>query len=74
MEIQPGFNFSLAVQLESWGSHAEAESLRRALYRQLREERNLAFRTPAAFDREALHCRAVLDMRPLAAWRRSSFV
>ncbi len=73
-EIQPGFNFSLAAQLESWGLRAEADSLRRALFRQLYEERNLVFQTPAAFDRGTPHCRAVLNMRPLAAWWRASFV
>jgi non-lysosomal glucosylceramidase len=67
-EIQPGFNFSLAAQLAAWGLHEEADHLRRALYHQLYEERNLVFQTPAAFDRSSLSCRAVLNMRPLAAW------
>lgn len=67
-EIQPGFNFSLAAQLDSWGLREEADTLRRALFHQLHERRNLAFQTPAAFDRGALTCRAVLNMRPLAAW------
>jgi non-lysosomal glucosylceramidase len=67
-EIQPGFNFSLAAQLDAWGLRAEADRLRRALFHQLHERRNLAFQTPAAFDRGRPTCRAVLNMRPLAAW------
>ncbi len=67
-EIQPGFNFSLAAQLESWHLNDEADRLRLALYRQLYEKRNLVFQTPAAFDRGARTCRAILNMRPMAAW------
>ena len=67
-EIQPGFNFSLAAQLEAWGLGAEAETLRKALHHQLHERRNLVFQTPAAFDRASLRCRAVLNLRPMAAW------
>lgn len=67
-EIQPGFNFSLAAQLESWRLAEEADQLRRALYRQLYETRNLVFQTPAAYDRTSGTCRAILNMRPLAAW------
>ena len=67
-EIQPGFNFSLAAQLECWGMEEEADRLRRALHRQLHARRNLGFQTPAAFDRGAPTCRAVLNMRPLAVW------
>ncbi len=67
-EIQPGFNFSYAAQLESWGLSSEADMLRRALCRELHEKRNLVFQTPAAFDRGRQTCRAVLNMRPLAAW------
>ncbi len=67
-EIQPGFNFSLAAQLEAWGLRNEAETLRKALHFQLYERRNLVFQTPAAFDKGSLRCRAVLNMRPMAAW------
>ena len=67
-EIQPGFNFSLAAQLEAWGLAKEADTLRTALHRELYERRNLAFQTPAAFDRGTTTCRAVLNMRPMAAW------
>ena len=67
-EVQPGFNMSLAAQLEAWGLRDEAERLRRALHRELCEERNLAFQTPAAFDVGAGTCRAILNMRPLAVW------
>ena len=67
-EIQPGFNFSLAAQLDAWGLRNEADRLRRALYDQLYETRNLVFQTPAAFDRGSLSCRAILNMRPMAAW------
>ncbi len=67
-EIQPGFNFSYVAQLESWGLSDEADVIRRALYRELYERRNLVFQTPAAFDRGLPTCRAVLNMRPLAAW------
>ena len=67
-EIQPGFNFSLAAQLECWGLRDEAEQLRKALWRELHVKRNLVCQTPAAFDRGRMTCRAVLNMRPLAAW------
>ena len=67
-EIQPGFNFSLAAQLESWGLRAEAEQLRRALHRELYERRNLIYQTPAAYDRGDPTCRAIMNMRPLSAW------
>ena len=67
-EIQPGFNFSLAAQLDAWHLKEEADRIRRALYHQLYEKRNLVFQTPAAFDQGTLSCRAVLNMRPLAAW------
>ena len=67
-EIQPGFNFSLAAQLESWGLVVEADRLRRALYDQLYVKRNLVFQTPAAIDQGRLTCRAILNMRPLAVW------
>ena len=67
-EIQPGFNLSLAAQLEEWGLDDEADRLRRALHDQLHVRRNLAFQTPAAIDAGTDTCRAVLNMRPLAAW------
>lgn len=67
-EIQPGFNYSLAAQLASWGLAEEADRLYRALHRELHLRRNLVFQTPAAFDRGGLSCRAILNMRPLAAW------
>lgn len=67
-EIQPGFNFSLAAQFESWGLDDEADHLRRALYDQLYVKRNLVFQTPAAIDKGRLTCRAILNMRPLAVW------
>ena len=67
-EIQPGFNFSFAAQLESWNLASEADALRRALFRELYEKRNLVFQAPAAFDRGRLMCRAVLNMRTLSAW------
>ncbi len=67
-EIQPGFNFSLAAQLETWGLETEADRLRSALHRELHEVRNLVFQTPAAYDCGAMTCRAVLNMRPMAAW------
>ena len=70
-EIQPGFNFSLAAQFDHWGMEAEAASLRAAMYHHLHERRNLSFQTPAAFDRGATTCRAILNMRPMAAeWAR----
>ncbi|MXZ51329.1 MAG: hypothetical protein F4073_01710 [Rhodobacteraceae bacterium] len=67
-EIQPGFNFSFAAQLEEWGLLDEAEQLRKTLYHQLYVRRNLVFQTPAAYDKGQLTCRAILNMRPLAAW------
>ena len=67
-EIQPGFNLSLAAQLEEWDMGAEADELRRSLHRTLQVERNLAFQTPAAIDAGADTCRAVLNMRALAIW------
>ncbi|MCK0167208.1 non-lysosomal glucosylceramidase [Jannaschia sp. S6380] len=67
-EIQPGFNFSFAAQLEEWDLRAEADTLRRALYRELHERRNLAFQSPAAFDVETPTARAILNMRPLSIW------
>ena len=67
-EIQPGFNFSLAAQLEEWGLWPQAEALRKALHRQLYVERNLIFQTPAAFDVGAQTARAILNMRPLSVW------
>ena len=67
-EIQPGFNFSLAAQLEAWGLAAEAGELRRSLHRELYERRNLIFQTPAAYDRGRRTCRAIMNMRPLSVW------
>ncbi len=67
-EIQPGFNFSLAAQFESWGLRAESDALRKALRRELYDRRNLIYQTPAAFDRGGLTCRAVMNMRPLSVW------
>ncbi len=66
-EIQPGFNFSLAAQLDLWGMEPEADRLRAALCHQLHDRRNLSFQTPAAFDRGSMRCRAILNMRPMAA-------
>lgn len=67
-EIQPGFNYSFAAQLKAWGLADEAAAIYRAMHHQLHVRRNLVFQTPAAFDRGGLSCRAVLNMRPLAAW------
>lgn len=67
-EIQPGFNFSFAAQLEEWGLRDEANILRKALHRELHENRNLAYQTPAAFDPSTDTCRAILNMRPLSVW------
>ena len=67
-EIQPGFNYSLAAQLEEWGLDSEADELRKSLYQEMYVKRNLVFQTPAAYDRNRMTCRAVLNMRPLAAW------
>ena len=67
-EIQPGFNFSLAAQLEEWGLRREADTLRRALHHQLHEARNLIYQTPAAFDAGRPTARAILNMRPLSVW------
>lgn len=67
-EIQPGFNFSLAAQLEEWDLHAEADTLRKALHRELHIKRNLVFQTPAAIDPSKQTCRAILNMRPLSVW------
>ena len=67
-EIQPGFNYSFAAQLGAWGLTDEADRLYRALHEQLHVRRNLVFQTPAAYDRGRLSCRAILNMRPLAAW------
>ncbi len=65
-EIQPGFNFSFAAQLESWGLGSDADSLRRALHRELYMRRNLIFQTPAAYDRGRMTCRAIMNMRPMS--------
>ena len=43
-EIQPGFNFSLAAQLEEWDQWNEAETLRKSLYQELSVKRNLVFK------------------------------
>ncbi|HMO07955.1 MAG TPA: non-lysosomal glucosylceramidase [Paracoccaceae bacterium] len=67
-EIQPGFNLSLAAQMERWGLWDEGAALRRALRRELHETRNLVFQTPAAYDRGRDTARAILNMRALAAW------
>jgi non-lysosomal glucosylceramidase len=67
-EIQPGFNFSFAAQLEEWGLSDEANTLRKALHRELYEKRNLVYQTPAAFDASTNTCRAILNMRPLSVW------
>lgn len=67
-ENQPGFNFSLCAQLEEWGLNSEADQLRRSLYRELYEKRNLIYQTPAAFDATGPTARAILNMRPLSVW------
>lgn len=67
-EIQPGFNYSFAAQLATWGLREESDRLYRALHHELHVRRNLVFQTPAAYDRDRLSCRAILNMRPLAAW------
>lgn len=67
-EIQPGFNFSLAAQLEEWDLGSEADNLRKALHRELHVKRNLVFQTPAAIDTSSNTCRAILNMRPLSVW------
>ncbi len=67
-EIQPGFNFSFAAQLEEWGLNLEADRLRRTLFQELYERRNLIFQTPAAFDAASPTARAILNMRPLSVW------
>ena len=67
-EIQPGFNMSFAAQLECWDLNAEANTVRKALFDELYVRRNLVFQTPAAFDRGTMSCRAILNMRPMAAW------
>ena len=67
-EIQPGFNYSFAAQLAAWGLTEQADTLYRALHQQAHVRRNLVFQTPAAYDRDRMSCRAILNMRPLAAW------
>lgn len=67
-EIQPGFNFSLAAQLEEWDLRTEADTLRKALHNELHIKRNLVYQTPAAIDTSADTCRAILNMRPLSVW------
>lgn len=67
-EIQPGFNMSFAAQLQCWGLMDEADTVRKALFNELYVKRNLVFQTPAAIDRGTMSCRAILNMRPMAAW------
>ncbi len=67
-EVLIGFNLSFAAQLENWRLADEADILRRALYKEIYEDRNLAFRTPAAIDLAHRTHRAPMNMRPLAVW------
>jgi uncharacterized protein (DUF608 family) len=67
-EVLVGFNLSFAAQLEAWGLAQEADMVRRALYKEIYEDRNLAFRTPAAIDLAHRTHRAPMNMRPLAVW------
>lgn len=67
-EVLIGCNLSFAAQLEAWGLAGEADILRRALYKEIYEDRNLAFRTPAAIDLAQRTHRAPMNIRPLAVW------
>jgi len=67
-EVLIGCNFSFAAQLEAWDLAHEADMLRRALYKEIYEDRNLAFRTPAAIDLTHRRHRAPMNMAALAAW------
>ena len=67
-EVLIGCNLSFAAQLEAWGLAGEADILRRALYKEIYEDRNLAFRTPAAIDLAQRTHRAPMNMAPLAVW------
>jgi non-lysosomal glucosylceramidase len=67
-EVLIGANLSFAAQLEAWGLTDEADILRRALYKEMYEDRNLAFHTPAAIDLAARSHRAPMNIRSLAVW------
>lgn len=67
-EIRSGFNFGFAAQLEEWGLRSGADTLRRAVFHQLYEQRNLIFRSPAVFDTSGPTARASPNMRPRPVW------
>lgn len=67
-EMLIGINHSLANQAEAWGLPDMARAVRAAVWRQIYDERGLWFRTPAAVDLTGHSFRAIMNMRPLAAW------
>ncbi len=67
-EVLIGCNLSFAAQLESWDLAQEADIVRRAIYKEIYEDRNLAFRTPAAIDLDRRTHRAPMHMSALAIW------
>ncbi len=67
-EVIVACNLSFAAQLENWGLTQQADIVRRALYKEIYEDRNLAFRTPAAVDLARRTHRAPMNMAALAVW------
>jgi hypothetical protein len=67
-EVLIGCNLGFAAQLESWDLGQEADMLRRAIYKEIYEDRNLAFRTPAAIDLTHRSHRGPMNLRALAVW------
>ncbi len=67
-EVLIGCNLSFAAQLECWGLAPEADIVRRAIYKEIYQDRNLAFRTPTAIDLHRRTHRAPMNMAALAVW------
>lgn len=63
-----GIAMSFAAQCRAHGLDTEADTVRRALHRELHERRGLFFRTPAAYEPNSDVYRAPLNLRPLAIW------
>ena len=67
-EVMIGLNLSFAAQLECWGLAHEADMVRRAIYKEIYQDRNLAFRTPGAIDLHRRTHRGPMNMAALAVW------
>jgi non-lysosomal glucosylceramidase len=67
-EVMVGINLSVANQLDLAGLGEEAAALRRRIHDGIYDDREMWFRTPAAWHPDRHEFRAILNLRPLVLW------